>query len=64
MTEEIAVGQKYRQVSLPQDVWEVVLVLSNSGPIPHARLVRVGSKDLKTVSFPALQDRKLYELAN
>jgi hypothetical protein len=64
MTSEIEVGQKFRQVSLPQDIWEVVLVLSNSGPIPHARLARLGSKDVKTVSFPALQDRKLYQLVN
>ena len=61
MTHEVAVGQKYRQVALPQDVWQVVLVLSNSGPIPHARLAKIGSKDVKTISFPALLDRKLYQ---
>ncbi|HLF58125.1 MAG TPA: hypothetical protein VI732_00695 [Alphaproteobacteria bacterium] len=61
MTNEIEIGQKYRQVALPQDIWEVVLVLANSGPIPHARLLKTGSKDTKTISFPALLDKKLYQ---
>lgn len=63
MSSEVEIGQRYRQVSLPQEVWEVVLILSNAGVIPHARLVRVGSsKDVKTISFPALQDKKLYQI--
>jgi len=63
MTSDIEVGQKYRQVSLPQDIWQVVHILANSGPIPHARLLRLGSaKDTKTISFPTLQDRKLYQV--
>ena len=62
MTIEVELGQRYQQVAPPQDVWEVVLVLSNAGPIPHARLVRVGSRDVKTVSFPALQDKRLYQI--
>jgi len=65
MTNEVEVGQQYRQVSLPQDIWEVVKVLANTGAIPHARLVRIGStKDTKTISFPALQDRKLYQIVS
>ena len=62
MTNEVAVGQKYRQVGPPQDVWEVVLLLANSGPIPHARLAKLGSRDTKTISLPALLDRKLYQI--
>ncbi|MBZ5522291.1 MAG: hypothetical protein LAP21_08630 [Acidobacteriia bacterium] len=63
MTTEIEVGQKYRQMSLPQETWQVVHILANSGPIPHARLLRLGSsKDTKTISFPTLQDRKLYQI--
>jgi hypothetical protein len=63
MTVEVELGQKYRQISMPQDIWEVVLILENSGPIPHARLVRAGSsKDMKTLSFLALQDRRLYQI--
>jgi hypothetical protein len=60
---DVQLGQRYRQVNPPQDVWEVVAILSTAGPIPHARLMRRGDpKDTKTVSVPALQDRKLFEL--
>ena len=63
MTIEVELGQRYQQTANPQDVWEVVLVLSNAGPIPHARLLRVGSsRDVKTISFPALQDKRLYQI--
>ncbi|MGB8275344.1 MAG: hypothetical protein WCF16_08775 [Alphaproteobacteria bacterium] len=56
-------GQRYRQANMPQDVWEVVAILVNGGAFPHARLQRVrDTRDIKTVSFSALQDKTLFHL--
>lgn len=58
----IEVGQQFRQVTPPRDTWEVIQILENAGPIPHARVMRVnGVKDVKTISVPALSDNRLYE---
>lgn len=58
----VEVGQQFRQVTPPRDIWEVIQILENAGPIPHARLMRLsGSRDIKTISFPALRDHRLYE---
>ena len=58
----VEVGQQFRQVTPPRDVWEVTQILQNAGPIPHARLVRIsGNHDVKTISFPALRDHRLYQ---
>lgn len=58
----VEVGQQFRQVTPPRDIWEVIKILESAGPIPHARLMRTsGSHDIKTISFPALRDNRLYE---
>ena len=58
----VEVGQQFRQVTPPRDVWEVIHILQNAGPIPHARLMRVsGTKEVKTISIPALGDHRLYQ---
>lgn len=58
----VEVGQQFRQVTAPRDTWEVIQVLQNAGPIPHARLMRIsGNHDVKTISFPALTDHRLYK---
>lgn len=60
---DVEIGQKYRQVDLPHDLWEVVTIIAHPGEVPHARLHRVGVfKDLKTISFSALADKKLFQL--
>lgn len=59
---KVVPGQRYRTSGGALLVWEVVSVARYPGePLPHVRLVKVGSPhDFKTVSVRVLQDKRFY----
>lgn len=59
---KILPGQRYRIKGVALLIWEVLGVVRYPGePLPHVRLVKVGSPyDFKTVSARVLQDKRFY----
>jgi hypothetical protein len=58
---DVRKGQRFCNADAPFIVWIVMDHFEDGAGLPHARLARAGDpKTVKTVSFSALRDPRLY----